>query len=310
MNRLFITAIAPLLWGTTYIVTTEFLADYGPLTVGVLRALPVGLAILLIYQTLPSGSWWWRSFLLGFLNIGLFFGLLFFATFRLPGGLVATIGAIQPLVVIMISWFWLNQRPGLVTLFASLVGIMGVGLLVLGPITALDLAGILAAFAAAFSMAAGVVLTKHWGRPVPLIEFTGWQLISGGLVLIPAAYFFEADSWLLPSLRNVTGFAWLAILNTGVGYFLWFRGIEKLQSWEVSFLGLLSPIVAVSAGYVILGQTFSAVQGFGILLIFAGIVGSQAFKDGLSLKQLNSALPVALRERDRFGPHRPHTCDK
>ncbi|MFX7792960.1 EamA family transporter, partial [Acinetobacter baumannii] len=40
-NRdILITAIAPAIWGSTYIVTTEFLPAGYPITVAMLRALP------------------------------------------------------------------------------------------------------------------------------------------------------------------------------------------------------------------------------------------------------------------------------
>jgi probable blue pigment (indigoidine) exporter len=37
-----VTAIAPIVWGSTYIVTTELLPGFSPLTVAMLRALPAG----------------------------------------------------------------------------------------------------------------------------------------------------------------------------------------------------------------------------------------------------------------------------
>ena len=121
------------------------------------------------------------------------------------------------------------------------------------------------------AMASGIVLTKYWVRPVPLIVFTGWQLTAGCLVLLPFALFIEGG---LPSLTpvNVFGFIWLALINTGLAYALWFRGIEKLKAWQVSFLGLLSPIVAVFAGLLILRQTLSLVQIAGTVLIFSSLV--------------------------------------
>jgi probable blue pigment (indigoidine) exporter len=127
---------------------------------------------------------------------------------------------------------------------------------------------------ATLAMASGIVLTKYWGRPVPLIVFTGWQLTAGGLLLAPLALFFEGG---LPSLTisNVFGFTWLALLNTGLAYALWFRGIEQLKAWQVSFLGLLSPVVAVFAGFLILGQTLSPIQITGTVLIFSSIAGVQ-----------------------------------
>ena len=44
---LLLTALAPLIWGSTYLVTTEFLPPERPLTAAVLRVLPAGVLLLL-----------------------------------------------------------------------------------------------------------------------------------------------------------------------------------------------------------------------------------------------------------------------
>lgn len=72
-----LTAIAPLTWGTTYFLTTEFLPADRPLLSGALRALPAGLLAVALSRTLPTGRWWWRAAVPGVLNIGAFFALLF-----------------------------------------------------------------------------------------------------------------------------------------------------------------------------------------------------------------------------------------
>jgi len=46
--------------------------------------------LLTLTRRLPRGSWWWRAAVLGLLNFGAFFPLLFFAAYRLPGGVAAT----------------------------------------------------------------------------------------------------------------------------------------------------------------------------------------------------------------------------
>jgi probable blue pigment (indigoidine) exporter len=265
-----------MLWGTTYVIATELLPANRPLLVATIRALPIGLLLVMAYREFPKGIWWWRSLALGALNIGLFFALLFAAAYRLSGGVVATTGAIQPLLVILLSWALFSQPPQPLTVLFAGVGILGVALLVLDPTAQLDALGVSAAIGATLAMACGVVLTKYWGRPTPLMVFTGWQLTAGGLILAPMALFFEGR---LPPLTpiNTLGFVWLAIVNTGLAYALWFRGIERLKAWQVSFLGLLSPVVAVFAGFLILGQTFSPLQMFGIILILSSLVIVQWF---------------------------------
>ncbi|MDP3892054.1 EamA family transporter, partial [Nocardioides sp.] len=88
-----LTALAPLVWGTTYAVTSEMLPAGHPLFAGALRALPAGLVATAIGMALPRGSWWWRSATLGVLNIGVFFPMLFISAERLPGGVAGTLGS-------------------------------------------------------------------------------------------------------------------------------------------------------------------------------------------------------------------------
>jgi probable blue pigment (indigoidine) exporter len=263
-----ITALAPAAWGLTYLVTTELLPSGRPMLVGALRALPAGLILLVITRQRPRGMWWWRAAVLGTLNIGAFFALLFVAAYRLPGGVAATLGAIQPLVAGGLAVVLLGERLQPRVIGASLLGLGGVSLLVLRADARLDGLGVAAGLAGACSMATGVVLTKRWGRPVSLMAFTSWQLIAGGLVLAPLALALEG----LPAeltMRNLAGFTWLATGGTAVAYVLWFRGIARLPVGQVSLLGVLSPIVAVLSGWLVLGQRLTALQlvGFGLTFV-------------------------------------------
>lgn len=265
------TALTPMVWGTTYIVATEFLPDGRPMLAATVRALPVGIAFVLWSRRLPTGAWWWRAALLGLLNIGAFFALLFVAAFRLPGGVAATAGAIQPLVAAGIAALVLGEVFTRRTAVAGLAGIAGVAMLVLGPDAALDAVGIVAAIAGTVCMATGVVLTKHWGRPVDLVTFTGWQLTMGGLMLVPVLLIFEG----LPATittTNALGFVWLAVVGTGLAYANWFGGIQRLPINIVSFLALLSPLVATVVGWIALDETLTGVQFVGALLVLAAVV--------------------------------------
>ena len=89
LDTLLLTALAPLAWGTTYLVTTELLPPGHPLFAGLMRALPAGLLAIAIGRRLPRGGWWLKAAVLGILNIGAFFPLLFLAAERLPGGVAA-----------------------------------------------------------------------------------------------------------------------------------------------------------------------------------------------------------------------------
>jgi probable blue pigment (indigoidine) exporter len=273
-----VTALAPALWGTTYVVTTGFLPADRPMLAAAIRVMPVGILLVMWSRRRPSGGWWWRSAVLGTLNFGIFQALLFVAAYRLPGGVAATAGAIQPLVVAAFAAVLLGERFRTLTAVSAAAGIVGVGLLVLTPQAAVDPVGVAAALGGTVSMAAGIVLTKRWGRPAGLMTVTGWQLVAGGLLLVPASLLLEG---LPPAFtgRNWAGAVWLGLVGTGLAYGLWFRGIERLTAGSVSFLVLLSPLVATVLGWIALDQSLSAGQLAGAALIAIAVLPAQLRAD-------------------------------
>ncbi|MBC7632384.1 EamA family transporter [Aeromicrobium sp.] len=263
-----LTAIAPISWGTTYVVTSEWLPPDRPLLSGLLRALPAGLLAIAIGRRLPHGSWWWRAAVLGVLNIGAFFALLFLAAYRLPGGVAATLGAIGPLATAGFALALLGEPPTRWRLGWAMVGIAGVALMVMRPGAEFDAVGVVAGLTGPVAMSAGVVLTRRWGRPVGAVSFAGWQLTAGGLFLLPIALIVEGAPPHLP-IEAFGGYAWLGLVGTLLAYTLWFRGIGELPVVAVSFLALLSPIVATTIGWAVLGQSLTTMQtvGFGLTLL-------------------------------------------
>jgi probable blue pigment (indigoidine) exporter len=258
-------------WGTTYVVTTELLPPDRPLLAGLLRALPAGLLLLAIGRELPRGAWVARAILLGALNIGLFFALLFLAAERLPGGVAAMVGAIQPLLVAVLAVPLLGEAPGRVRIAAALAGAAGVALLVLRSGASLDSVGLLAAVGATVSMTLGTLLTKRWGRPAGLLSFTAWQLLAGAAILLPATLAVEG----LPSTittNNATGFAYLTLVGTAGAYLLWFWGLGRMAAGAAALLPLLSPVVALAVGVAYSHEAMTLPQAAGALLVLAAVL--------------------------------------
>jgi probable blue pigment (indigoidine) exporter len=278
------TALAPASWGTTYVLLAEVLPPDRPLLAALGRALPAGVLLALLIRRLPTGSWWWRAPLLGTLNIGGFFALLLVSADRLPGGVAATLGAVGPLLVALVSWPVLGTRPVPRVLVAGVGGVVGVGLLVLTASAALDPIGIVAGLGATMSASTGLVLTRRFGPPpAPLLAATAWQLLAGGLLLLPLALVAEGTPP-VPTGTQLLGFVYLAIPSTAIAYALWFRGIAGLQPTRMAFLTLLSPIVAAAAGWLTLGQSLTPLQLGGVAIAFASLVAGQ----GVALPRLRA----------------------
>lgn len=262
--------LAPAIWGASYLVATEFLPGAHPIMVAFLRALPAGLVLLALTRTLPPRALWGRVAVLGTVNFALFWSLLFVAAYRLPGGVAAVLGALQPLIVLAMARAWLGSVVRLAAVFAALVGLVGVALLILTPEARLDPLGIAAGVGGAVSMSAGTVLTRKWAVGTPALTFTAWQLTAGGLILLPVVVLLQAP--LPPANWNSgLGLAFLGLIGAALTYGLWFRGIARLGPNTVAPLGFLSPLTAVLLGWIVLGQALSPIQGLGVALVLGSV---------------------------------------
>ncbi|HET8798554.1 MAG TPA: EamA family transporter, partial [Thermoanaerobaculia bacterium] len=179
VKTLLLTALTPLFFGSTYAVTALALPPGRPLFTAAVRALPAGLLLLFALPGRPRGRWWARLAVLGALNIAAVFAFVFVAAYRLPGGLAAVIGGIQPLAVLLLATVIVGERLHPAGIVTALTGVFGIALLVLRGSIALDPIGILAAAGAPIAGAAGILLVRRWGRPMPMLPFVGWQLVFG-----------------------------------------------------------------------------------------------------------------------------------
>lgn len=275
-RHLLLTAIAPLIWGSSYIVTSQFLPPDRPLTAALIRALPAGLILLLLKWQRPHAKQWSKILVLSLLNISLFQSLLFIAAYQLPGGLAAVIGAIQPLFILLLIWGIERIKPAILLVCACLMGVAGMAILLVAPNSSWTTSGVLSALAGAACMATGTYLTRRWALPLSVLSLTGWQLLLGGILLLPAML------WLDPPLPNLTlsqllAYAYLCIFGALIAYVLWFRGVRKLSAVSVSALGLLSPLSAVVLGWWLLGEAMSLQSLAGLLIVFFSVMAVQWF---------------------------------
>lgn len=293
-------AIAPIAWGSGYYVTEAFLPPDRPLFGATVRALPFGLLLLALRPALPRGVWWWRTLLLGTLNIGAFFVLIFVAAYRLPSGMAATLTATAPIAIMLVAWALIGERPRAVSLAGAAVGAAGVALLVLRATVAVDPVGVAASFGAVAMSSVGFVLVKRWTPPVDLLTFTAWQLVAGGLVLLPVSLVVEGAPPPL-DLPAVGGFLYLGVVATIVAYVVWFRGLRRLPAAAVSLVGLLNPVAGTVAGVALAGERFGPAQALGLLLVLGGIVAGQpALADRLRAGRRTAPVAAAPTPRSRL----------
>ncbi|MFE9746676.1 DMT family transporter [Saccharothrix saharensis] len=269
-----VTATAPVAWGSTYYVTHHFLPAGHPLWGAALRALPAGVLLLLLCRTRPRGRWWWRSFVLGTLNMGAFFALVYLAAQLLPTSLAATIMATSPVAMIALAWPLLGQRPRCRAVLGASTGIAGVVLMLASGVTAVDPLGVAVSVAAMAMSAFGHVLTQRWGAGTDVLSVTSWQLVAGGGVLVVAALAVEGP---FPPVTGagLAGFAFVSVVATAVAFVAWFTGLRHLDAGTVGLIGLLNPVTGVLLGLLAAGESLAAHQVVGLGLVLSGVLLGQ-----------------------------------
>lgn len=267
-------AIAPVSWGSVYFVTLHWIPAGEPLTAAALRALPAGLLLLLLRRKLPSGAWWWRSLVLGVLNCGAFFVLVYVAAKLLPTSIAAMLMSLSPVAMMLIAWGVLAERPTARRLLGAAMGLVGVVLLMAASVGAIDGWGVAASVTAMAMYALGSVLGKRWSGEVDSVASSSWQLTAGGLLLVPFALAIEGVPAAMPATAML-GYAYIAVIPTGLAFVCWFGALRHLTAGQVGLLGLLNPVTGVLLGVLLGGELLSAWQWLGIAVVLAGVAVGQ-----------------------------------
>jgi probable blue pigment (indigoidine) exporter len=165
---------------------------------------------------------------------------------------------------------------------AAGLGVLGMALMLLAPTSRWDLWGVMAATLSAASMAGGTFLARRWSIGLAPLPLTGWQLLLGGLMLLPASLLLEGP-WQLPRLSQGLATAYLSLAGALLAYVLWFRGSLRLPAVGVASLGLLSPLTAAVLGWAVLGQNLGPLGWLGFGLALGSVV---------LLQRLNAPAPV------------------
>lgn len=203
-------------------------------------------------------------------NFAAFFPLLIVAIDRLPGGIVASVGGVQPLLVTLLARVISKTPVKRLDLAVGVVAAVGVGLVVIRPGASIEPVGVLYALAAVVSFSIGIVLTKAYPPPQHRIASTGWQLLLSAAFIAPLTLGFEGAPP-KPTALNLVAFAYLSAIATGLAFVIWFSGISSLPISAPPLLALAAPATGAALGWLVLGQSLSSIQIAGFVLTIGAI---------------------------------------
>lgn len=302
--------IAPFFfWGTAMVAMKGVLPHTTPLFVAGVRLVPAGILVLIAAaiagRPQPQGwkAWGW-IILFAVIDATLFQGFLAEGLERTGAGIGSVTIDSQPLIVAVLSCVLFHERIGGLGWLGLAIGVVGIAAIGL-PIEWLaihvtrlgqwvvSLTGIMDAttaeiqaeiqselvfglgeglmLLASLSMAIGTVMMPKVSEHVDSLVATGWHMILGGLPLFALSASVETQQW-----QNLLPTEWVALIYTTIfgsaiayGLFFYFAARQNLIS--LSSLTFLTPVFALLFGYLLLSETLTVQQWFGVGLTLLGV---------------------------------------
>ena len=286
-------AVCSLIWGSTFLFISLGNDALAPVWAASLRlalaSLLLSVLARLVRHPFPRGSALRTALVYGVLQFGVNFALLYWGEKTFPSGLTAVLYATIPLSTALLARAHRLERLSPLKLAGA-----GVALIFSGQLDErVGLLPALALFAAATIAAWSGVLLKRGPRQSPL-----WANAVGsmaGLVICLVVSFAARESHLLPT-RFAAWFPVVYLTCAGsVGAFVLFAWL--INHWpvtRVSFIGVVTPVVALFLGWLVRNERLTLGSLAGSALVMVGVV--------LGLRATKSASGRARDSREQLAP--------
>jgi drug/metabolite transporter (DMT)-like permease len=191
-------------------------------------------------------------------------------------GLATVLANIQVVLVPLVAWAVLSERPGRQVLAALPIALLGVvlisGVLEHGAYGRDPTRGTVFGIGAGIAYVGFLLLLRHGGtdlrRPAgPLFDAT-----ATGAVLCVIAGVIIGDARLVPSWPSAGWLATLALSSQVVGWLLITISLPRLPAAHTSLLLTVQPVGSVALAAIIFSESPSAVQLVGVVMVIAALV--------------------------------------
>lgn len=182
----------------------------------------------------------------------------------------ATLGYyFAPVFVMLLSPFILKEKLSIQKGICVIVAILGLILIVGEGISASNTNDILGLsfglIAAAFY--ATLLLINKFIKNMEKLELTIIQLGLTALLLMPYVFFTSGFGILKVPGSSIPFIFILGVINTGIGFWLFFSGMENIKGQSIAMLSYVDPFVAILISAVILQEQMTYIQMLGGALL-------------------------------------------
>lgn len=273
---IFITMLA---WGTSFISTKIAVAEIPPFTLALIRFFITSVLLYLIVRrvepkTRLSGRGGLKVALAGFIGITVYFCFENMGIKLTTASNASLIISVTPVLSIALNMVFYRARLSLLEAAGVLVGLFGAYLTVTAN-GGLDFSsdtfqGNLLMIGAIVAWAFYTALSKHLQTEYSGIFLVAWQTIFATVLLVPFAL-VEYNQWRAFSFHSFLQILYLAVVCSGLGYFLYVYALKALDVVVTTLYLNLVPVIGVVSGYLILGETILPAQMAGGAIIILAI---------------------------------------
>ncbi len=284
-------AIIYVVWGTTFLGIHYAIATLPPFFMGSVRYLIAGAALYgwahFRKAARPSARHWKTAFIAGafFMLIGQ--GGVAWGQQSVPSGVAGVLVGTIPMWILLLEWIRPGgRRPGLLVSVGLLLGFVGVVILVApwdSGTQAIDPLGAASILVAALAWAVGSLYAKSVEWPESHSQAAGMQLFAGG-VLLAGASAISGDLRGLSvadvSFTSALAVLYLVVFSSIIAFsaYSWLLGV--CRPTRVATFAYVNPVVAVSLGWLFVGEPLSGRMVFAIAITLGAVAlvstGSQA----------------------------------
>jgi drug/metabolite transporter (DMT)-like permease len=211
--------------------------------------------------------------LVGLSGVALPFTLITWGQRGVDAGLASLFNAATPLFTVVLAGLLLRDEPlrpgrlaGVVVGFGGVVVVVGGGIEGGG-----SPASIVALLVAVASYAVTAVYTRRFLRGQRPVALAAGQILTGLAITAPLAVLIERPALIVPPAATVEALLWLGVTASAVAPLLFFHLIASWGAARTSIVNYLIPLVGVSAGAVILGESVGPATVLGGLVVIAGV---------------------------------------
>ncbi|MGO9481851.1 MAG: DMT family transporter [Candidatus Kryptoniota bacterium] len=270
-----------LIWGTTWLAIKFAIFTLPPFFSAGIRFAIASLLILIILKIRRYKFHidLRQTIFLVMVGLGSFsvpYGLVYWAEGRITSGLTATTFAVMPFFAAILSRIFLKTDDlsfwkvcGIILGFSGLLVIFWRDLS-LGSTDAAE--GILAVVASAITNAAVAVGVKKYGRDIDPVFINLIPMVLGAVTLLLTSVFVENWSNLKFDVSTIVAILYLAVFGSVVAFTLYFYVLKHISVVLLSMTSFITPVLALTAGAVVLGEKLPSGILLGAALILAGIL--------------------------------------